>query len=72
MAKKEKKAKPTVAVDIVCPCGKKLHVAIFRKRTNESVKAEYDVWHEVTEDEQGTLPGMDEGGDSDTTVTESE
>jgi DNA-directed RNA polymerase subunit RPC12/RpoP len=66
MAKDEGKKKPTVEADIACPhCGKKLCVAHFRKRTNPTVKAEHDVWTEVTADDQKT---MFEDSDPETTV----
>lgn len=55
---KGRKKGPTIRVKIKCPgCKKKLIVSAYRKRTNPTVKAEYDVWTEVEVDKQKRLPG---------------
>lgn len=65
MMAKERKARkknPTVCVRVKCPgCKKRLIVSAFRKRTNPTVKAEYEVWTEIELDKQKRLPGLDEG-----------
>ena len=61
MKKKEPKKNPTIRVKVKCPkCKEKLIISAFRKRTNASVKAEYEVWTEVEVDSQKNLPGMEE------------
>lgn len=55
MAKKKPK-KPTVDVDVDCPCcNALLRVKIWKSRANPSPPAEYEYRKEVTVDQQGKL-----------------
>lgn len=59
--KKVEEKKATTTVTVECPgCEKKLVVSAYRKRTNEPVKAEYEMWGKVVQDDQKKLPGMED------------
>ncbi len=60
-AKKEPKKNPTIRVKVKCPgCNKMLIISAYRKRTNPTVKAQYDVWTEVEVDNQKTFDGLED------------